>query len=429
MVLACAAVADRPAPVRLDDLAAPRYSPEITSLRESVVDYAAAIRLEPDVLIAEAREATGLTDLGDPSGAAVDRLALLLQCLRDEANLGPFGVVNNHGLLTQLLRNRLLLTDLVARHPEIRDVPIERPIVVAGLPRTGTTHLHNLLAADPALRSLPYWESLEPVLPEHERPAPGEPDPRIERTAFALDIVNASMPYFERMHEMTVDHAHEEIQLLAMDFSSMLFETMAPMPTWRDDYLARDQTPHYEYLRLVLQALQWLRGGERWVLKSPQHLEQLGPLLRVFPDATVVLCHRDPVAVTGSVTTMLAYTARMSSEHPDPLAIGRYWADRIVTLLSACLRDRDAVLGESGVDVRFPELVAGERDVVARIYASADQPLTPAAEAAMDAFLAAHPRGRHGTVVHDFDAVGVDPVACRAAMQAYAERFALSPEG
>src|SRR5205823_2762347 len=158
--------------------------------------------------------------------------------------------------------------------------------------------LHNLMAADPALRSLPYWESLEPVLPQSEVPAPGEPDPRIARTAAALDFVNTSMPEFKRMHEMTVDHVHEESQLLAIDFSTMLFETMTPMPSWRDLYLATDQTPIYGYLKKVLQVLQWLRGGTRWVLKSPQHIEQFGPLAATFPDATFVVTHRDPVAVT-----------------------------------------------------------------------------------------------------------------------------------
>src|SRR4029077_15906308 len=113
---------------------------------------------------------------------------------------------------------------------------VERPIVICGLPRTGTTHLHNLMAADPALRSLPYWEALEPVLPATERPASGAPDPRLARTEQALAFVHAAMPYFERMHEMTVDHVHGEIQLLAIDFSTMLFETIAPIPTWRDFY-------------------------------------------------------------------------------------------------------------------------------------------------------------------------------------------------
>ena len=108
------------------------------------------------------------------------------------------------------------------------------------------------------------------------------------------------MPYFNRMHEMTVDHVHEEIQLLAIDFSSMLFETISPMPSWRDHYLSRDQRPSYGYMKRILQVLQWLRGGTRWMLKSPQHLEQFPALLATFPDATFVLTHRDPVSVTAS---------------------------------------------------------------------------------------------------------------------------------
>src|SRR5437867_1350178 len=102
-------------------------------------------------------------------------------------------------------------------------------------------------------------------------------------------MINRAMPLFPRMHEMTTDHVHEEIQLLAMDFSTMLFETMAVVPTWRDYYRAADQTPVYGYLKTVLKALQWLRGGTRWILKSPQHLEQFGPLMTAFPDATVVV--------------------------------------------------------------------------------------------------------------------------------------------
>ena len=106
------------------------------------------------------------------------------------------------------------------------------------------------------------------MLCDAERPSPGEPDPRMARTAFALDVVHGALPYFKRMHDMTVEHAHEEIQLLAMDFSSMLFETMASIPSWRDRYKATDQTPSYAYLRTVLQVLQWLRG-ERDGCSSP----------------------------------------------------------------------------------------------------------------------------------------------------------------
>ncbi len=186
---------------------------------------------------------------------------MLCNALGDEAGLSPTGVVTWHTQLLQFLKNRLLVQDLLARHPEIHDLEIERPIIICGLPRTGTTHLHNLISSDPALRSLPYWESLEPVLPDAEQPAPGAPDPRLGRTAFGLEMLGAALPYFNRMHEMTVHHVHEEIQLLAIDLSTMLFETQGLVPSWRDHFRSEDQTPSYEYLRTVLKVLQWLRGG------------------------------------------------------------------------------------------------------------------------------------------------------------------------
>jgi len=415
-------VTERAAPARIDDWTEPRFCPEIAALRASLASMAEAIELDAAAIIGVAREATGLEDLGTEQDPVWhDRLEVLLHGLRDEARLSAWGVVSNHGLVSGLVQTRLRLTDLLARHPEIHDVEVARPIIVLGLPRTGTTHLHNVLAADPALRSLPYWEALEPV------PAPGEagqePDPRIARTAFALDMVNASMPLFVRMHEMTPEHAHEEIQLLAIDMSSMLFETMAPMPSWRDHYLARDQAPSYRYLRTVLQALTWLRGGDRWVLKSPQHLEQIPALLDVFPDATFVVTHRDPVAVTGSVLTMLAYAARMATDHPDPHEIGRFWAPRVEQLLGGCLRDHELLPTDRTVHVRLAELVADDLAVVERIYAAAEQPFDERARRAIGTYLQTHFQGRHGSVEVDWSVFGVDPEERRAAMKDYADAF------
>ena len=296
------------------------------------------------------------------------------------------------------MKNRLLIEDLSRRHPEILDEQIVAPIIICGLPRTGTTHLHNLMSADPALRSLPYWESLEPVLAEPSSPAPGRPDPRLERTDMALSFLNTALPYFNRMHEMTVEHTHEEIQLLAIDFSTMLFETTAPMPTWRDAYLTRDQRPTYAYLLKVLKVLQWLRGGTRWVLKTPQHLEQFPALVETFPDATFVVTHRDPVSVTASMVTMIAYTARLTRDRVDLEGMGGYWADRLERMLRRCADERDALPADRTIDVRFDEFMADDLAMVARVYDLAGQPLDGRAREAMASFMAAHPRGRHGAV-------------------------------
>jgi hypothetical protein len=388
---------------------------------------AADATLDPDSLLAAARAATGLEDFGDD--AFLPRLGLLTSALEREGRLSAVGRVLAHGQILQLLRNRLTLEALVARHPEIAEVPIRAPIVIAGLPRTGTTHLHNLVAADPALRGLPYWESLEPVVLDEAMAPPGGPDPRRARCEQALWLVNASLPYFIRMHEMTPDHVHEEIQLLALDFSTMLFETLGLLPSWRDAYAAADQRPSYRYLRRVLQAMTWQRGGGRWVLKSPQHLEQLGPLTAAFPDAVVVFTHRDPASVVASFVTMAAYTARMHLEPPiDLRAYGGYWCDRIANLFRACVRDRHLVPASRSLDVRFDEFMRDDLGMVRRLYALAGQPVTPEAEAAWTAFLASHPRGVHGTVEYDLGQFGLDAAEIRARCASYVERFGVALE-
>jgi hypothetical protein len=420
-------VPERPPSISIDDLVEPRFTDEVRAVLDLMGEAGATVDLRPEMLMATAVAETGLDDFG--SDDFVERLDVLCWSLRHEAELNDAGLLAQSLLLTGLLRNRLLVEDLVARHPEILDVPIASPIIICGLPRTGTTHLHNLMSADPALRSLPYWESLEPVLAEAEQPTDGRADPRIARCDAALGFVNGAMPEFKRMHEMTVDHVHEEIQLLAIDISSMLFETIAPMPTWRDHYLARDQRPSYAYLRKILQALQWLRGGDRWVLKSPQHIEQFPALMATFPDAVFVVTHRDPVAVTSSMVTMLGYSARLGQDRVDPVRIGGYWADRLERMLAACAADRHLLPADRSIDVPFDRFMADDLGMVRRIYELAGQPTTDRSEAAMITFMADHPRGRHGGVRYDLGQFGIDRGELAASMAFYVDRFGVTVEG
>ena len=414
----------RPTSIRLDDLAAPRFNPEIRQIFDALAEQGLAIALDPGGIMKAAVEQAGLDDFGDPS--VEDRLRLLCRALDEEAGLSDAGVAMTHAQLVGHLVNRLRMEDLVRRHPEIEEIDIVRPIVICGLQRTGTTHLHNLMSSDTTLRSLPYWESLEPVLPPHEVGL--DPDPRLERAAMSVGLVDAAMPEFKRMHEMTVDHVHEEIQLLGNDISGMLVETIAPMPSWRDDYLARDQTPTYEYLKRCLQVLTFLRGGTRWLLKSPQHIEQFVPLSTVFPDATFVVTHRDPVSVTLSTSTMLTYSARMRLDPVDPVRVGGYWADRTERMLRACVRDRDVLPPDQTIDVRFHEFMADDVAMVERIYEVADQPFDDRVRDAMRGFMETHERGRHGGVVYDAADFGLDVDERYDALRFYIERFDVEVE-
>jgi hypothetical protein len=411
--------------VRIDDYARPKFPLPLRLVNASRPLLRALVSLEPDALIEAAQRKTGLHDFGPDSWREPFRI--LVDAIRREADLSGFGFYATRSLLLGLLANRLLLEDLLKRQPEIHDERIERPLIIAGLPRTGTTHLHNLISADPSWRTLPYWESLEPVPDPREAPRDGR-DPRVVRCEQAMRFQDYAMPLFKRMHEMPPDSTHEEIQLLAMDFSTMLFESAYRIPTYREWYKATDQTGAYRYLARVLKALQWLRGPRRWALKSPQHLEQIGPLVAVFPDAYFVQTHRDPLRITASLLTMLAYGHRMNGRNLDPHRIGRDWSARVEDLLRASVEQRALLPREQTYDVVFSAFMKDDLATVERVYAFSQQPLTSAGRAAIARYVESHPRGRHGTVVYDLADFGVDAAERRRALRFYQERFAIADE-
>jgi hypothetical protein len=384
---------------------------------------AAQVRLEAGAVIEQATKHTGLDDFGEDGWQ--ERLEVLLRGLREDAELSTMGRLTAFGTALQFLKNRLLFEDLLKRHPEILGVEMKPPIVIAGLARSGTTHLHSLIGADPQLRSLPWWEALEPIPVESERPAPGEADPRVTRAAEGIAMRDSVMPHFNAMHEMTVDHVHEEIHLLGIDLSTVFLENLGIgiLPTFRDYYLAHDQTPHYLYLVKVLKALQWLRGGDRWVLKSPQHLDQFGPIMTAFPGATLVVTHRDPVPATVSLATMISYSTRLSAAKPDPVRIAHYWADRTVDMLRGCVEQRDSLPADRSLDVYFHEYMGSEMETVERIYSLAGLELGPDSREALETYQHEHPRGRFGRVVYDFADLDLDPDELRQRFRFYTDRF------
>jgi len=405
--------------VRLDDLHSPRFSSEAQPILDMMATMAPLCPLDTDALHAQASADTGLHDFGPDDYR--ERLDVLLAALREVDDLHPAGTVNLYSQLLQLLKNRLLLADLMNRHPEIDDIDLQPPVVIAGLPRTGTTHLHNLLAAPPTFRSMPYWESVEPF------PLPAEagidPDPRRTRMDVGVGVINTVMPHFPLMHEMTTDHVHEEIQLLANDFSTMYFETLAEVPAWRRYYQSHDQTPHYEHLAGQLKAMQFLRGGRRWLLKSPQHLEQVPVLDRVFPSSVVVFTHRDPVPVALSMIAMITYSARMHRSAVPVERIAASWIDRLDQMLTALVRDRDAIGPDRSIDVRFDDFMADEVGTVETIYALAGEQFTDEARTAVAGYLEGHRRGRFGGVETSCEMFGLSEHDLHTRFAPYVDRF------
>ena len=411
--------------IRIADLA----NPVLTPAQAAAVKYAETQRVQFDVetILGAACAKTGLSDFGRDDFRA--RLAIQCQSINEDAGLNALGRLGVFANVLRYAENRLRFEDLLRRHPEILETQIERPIIVAGMPRTGTTHLLNLISADTRLRSLPYWESLEPVPAPGEGPGRDGRDPRWTRCNESYQQMIANMPLIVAMHDMPPEHIHEEIELEELDFASYLLEWLCRPPRWRDHYLGLDQRPHYAYMKRVLQALSWMRGPRRWILKSPQHLEQLPALLDVFPDATIVITHRDPVSVIRSTITMLGYGDRMRRSHVDLAGLADYWIERVDRLLGACLRDRDKLPAAQTTDVPFHEFMADDVGTVARIYERAGLPMSPAARAQLDAFMAANPRGKHGQLVYDLRGdFGLEPAEVRKRFSNYVERFRVRVE-
>lgn len=299
--------------IRIDDLRAP----VLNDIQKMGRDYGETVHTElsVDAVCAAAMAQTELDDFGPEDFR--ERLEVQLEEMNADPERTGLGRMLMFGDCVRYASNRLRIHDLLKQHPEILELPIEKPVIVIGLPRSGTTNLVNLLASDSRFRSMPLWESYQPVPDPREATPSDGVDPRWTRCQGMWESMQVGAPFVAAMHPMEPDHVHEEIELMTPDFSSYNLEWVARAPKWRDYYLSHDQTPHYEYAKTVLQIMQWYRPRERWVLKSPQHLEQIGPLMSTFPDASIVVTHRDPVAVVQSTITMVTYGARTAYKTPN----------------------------------------------------------------------------------------------------------------
>jgi hypothetical protein len=408
--------------IEIEDL----LSPQLSEAQRQAIAHAEAnpIPLTEEAVLDAARTRTGLSDFGP------DDFRERLRRLVDEWNADErMYALNRMVLFSYAVRhaaNRLLIQDVLTRHPEIHEEKVERPIIVVGLPRSGTTHLLNLLGADSRLRSTPLWEVYEPLPIPGEAAGPDGVDPRYARCAAVWDAMQKSSPLSAAMHPMDPDHFHEDLELMGPDFASYNYEWLSRVPKWRDYYCGTDQTPHYAYMKTAFKILQWRAGGtrRRWVVKCPQHLEQLPVLRRVFPDATVAITYRDPVEVIQSAVTMMAHAERLRYPTIDAAGLLDYWTDRVERLLRACVRDRQVWPDAQSVDVPFDAFMADEMGMVREIHRKAGLPPSEAADREIGDFIAHHPRGKFGQVTYNLKRdFGVDPDALRKRFDFYFDAF------
>ena len=397
-------------------------NPCLTEFQQAAKDYGETVKLEltAEAVINKASNNTGLKHFG--SEDFLERLNILMQSISNDkglAGIGKLGIFNDQ---VRYAENRLKFEKFKKEFPQYKNEVITQPIIIMGLPRSGTTHLLNLIASDTRLKSIPYWESLRPF-PENLRDLNPNNDPRKDLAFKEYKNFLQTMPLLKSMHDMHPNHIHEEIELQAMDFSTYLPEWLAYVPEWRDYYLKNEQIHHYKYLKDILKAMQFIKGPKRWVLKSPQHLEQINPLIKTFPDATFVITYRDPLSVVLSTATMLSYGDRLRRYKVEPKTNFNYWHNRIKILLQRFTKDYEAIPLKQRCDVFFNDLIKDNLGSIKNIYSKNFLALNNLARDGMQEYISLNKRDKHGQVIYSLEDFEVDKSEFYKSFDFYFKKF------
>ena len=383
--------------------------------------------IDIDVVLAQLTEAAGQPP--PPQEPWREGLEVLVDSCNTEAHLHEIGEIALTDQMVRPLAVRSRVLDWHERHPEVGALPVDRPVFIIGLPRTGTTLLSYLLDVDPANRSLLRWESFDPVPP----PTPEErrSGPRVDVAQAQMDALYEVSPEFAGIHYETGAGPTECVVVLAGELTSVHYETMAYVPSYGAWMQRQDFRPAYEHHRRVLQVLASGSPG-RWVLKSPCHLLSLDALDAVYPDAVFVATHRDPARVVASLANLVHVLSGISSDHDARVGIGRRWFDLVGTMIENQLAFRDALLargeGHRWIDLDYASLVAEPIGAAGGLYDRLGWTLTADAEAAMARYVADNPKGRHGAHAYAAADFGLDPTELTERFARYREALEVPPE-
>ena len=367
-------------------------------------------------LIAKVRDRHGLDDFGP--GDFSEPLSKLLAACRDEANLNLVGRFALEADTLQCLRNRLLLERDRATHPAMQNEKISSPVFIVGLPRTGTTILHTLLAADPQHRIPLTWQVMEPSpLGNIDERA------RVRRVDRNLRSLNWLAPAFTRLHAVGARLPQECVSIMSLSFLSDQFDTMYNIPSYRSWYLRQSFVPAYECHRRFLQHLQFRTPARRWILKAPAHMFAVRDLLQVYPDARFIQAHRAPLDAVTSVSSLVAMLRRIFSDQIDPIRIGQealvYWAEATERFLA----QRDQLSRDSVCDLSYAEIKRDPLGAVAKIYDYFGWTLSSESAGEMKRLLASQPADQTSYHRYHPSQFGLNPDQVEELFGEYCSRF------
>jgi hypothetical protein len=375
------------------------------------------VQIQPEAMIAAACAQTGLDDFGGDSFR--EGLDVFCDSVSSEARLNGFGEMAIPGAMIGALSNRLRVTDWVKRHPGVRDERIAAPLVVVGMFRAGTTLLTYLLERDERHRPLFRWEAGDSVPPPN--PATLAADPRIEKTRQQMAMMDQINPRMRVVQSEEPDGPTECISILNQDFKSLTWEAMANVPTYGKWLHGTDHSSAYDYHKQVLQLLR--SGGVRrecWSLKSPHHALHLDALTTAYPDARLILMHRDPLVLASSVCSLITTLTKTFSDADHRQFVARHWTDMLARSIESVNAFR--------VDVHYAELSGDPIATMRRIYGEFGEELDGQALAAMTAYVESRPKGRFGTHGYTPEEFGLNAGEIAERFKPYVERYGIALE-
>ena len=383
-------------------------------------------RLNSDALVTKAQESAELDDFG-PDGWQ-EGFEILVDSVNDEGNLSQLGRMIVGGLLDSTLQMRLRVVDWANSHPDVARQQVTAPIIVSGLPRTGTTLLSNLLDLDPQNRSLLGWEAAAvappPTLSSHKE------DPRIAESVKDSGQLAKLAPSVQAMHPMAATLPTECVTLLGGEFKSIHFETQGTFDSYGAWFETCDMVPAYEFHRLCLQVLQSTIPTQRWALKTPGHMWHMAAVYAVYPDARMVWTHRDPLKVLGSVASLNSTLHATNTDQVDFARVGRLWRDKCLHGIKAGTEFRDQRGPDDTVfDLQYAELMDDPVGSVERIYRHFNMELDDLGRRRMEAWMEENPQDRFGRHRYTLDQFGLDADEVRDQFAPYVDRYQVPSEG
>ena len=361
------------------------------------------MKINANEILDQAKSETGLIDLGEP--LFFEGLNKLIDSINNEANLNEIGIQAQPIRIQGLLINRLRFEEDLKKFPEILDQEIIAPIVIVGLPRTGSTMTHRLLASDPNHTAMLWWEGRYPaLLPGEKR---GDIETRMELGKAEVDAVVAASPEALDIHPWDYKGADEEILLLEHNFLSTVPESFMALPSYSEWIEEQDHTLAYEDLKKFIQYLQWQNPGrekKRWVLKSPHHLGFIDKMISVFPDAKIIQTHRDPIKTVPSFCSMCANLFEPLTTNFDKVFIGKHWSNKLTRALNHCMNISEQH-PDNFLDLEFLNMIKDPIDEMKKIYEFIGEPFGEKTEVAMEAWREEnkHEMGAHKYSLEEYD--------------------------